>query len=200
MLQQRIDEAMQLIRTTDNLEEALNERHMIFRLIHSVTGSECAILAGEFDKQVTKLLLESDKTYTVYKVIKDNGQSACVRGAHAAIQYLDPDRKPLQNVTAPKWLAKHGYHIAAFTNQDRAYSFLCGNLYQDIGRVELRLWRAEGKHIITNLPGFIPPAWMEQWYEGKIEQDVLDRLEYDYHWPSNTIMCKSITLVEEVTV
>jgi len=120
-----------------------------------------------------------------YKVVKrialDNLVSAFAEGK-AMVEYV-----PNKVTVAPKKFAIRGYHLLAFNNFGNAKEYTENNF----GLFEI--WEAyvEENKILSKLPiSFIATA---------VDDGSLDGDSRNY-WIKGTMMCKSLTLIKDVTL
>ena len=121
----------------------------------------------------------------IYKVTTRTGKSCLAKGK-ARVQYAIG--KPAR---APEWLAEKGYHPCAFRTLGSARNFHIEQTgYYNYNHRGWKIYKAEGKGIMQKkrerfkLIGIARGIFMENfWFKC---------------FPTNTVMCREITLLEEV--
>lgn len=88
---------------------------------------------------------------------------------------------------APKWLAGRGYYITAFRNRRAARLFA---MVAFTGH-RTQIWKCEATEVIprSKLP---PICWMSDLAAGTLAHATT------MTWPTDTVMCKTIKLLERV--
>lgn len=94
--------------------------------------------------------------------------------------------KPGRAQRAPEWLARQGYYITAFSNRKAARLFAIAAL----PRSESQIWKCEATGVIprSKLPLI---CWMRGLRAGRLTPATMS-------WPTDTVMCKTIKLLERV--
>lgn len=112
------------------------------------------------------------------------------RHSETGIVHLSPGgmEYPIrEKVRAPEQLAQQGYHLCAFLKLADAIDLL-----QDYKNVYIYVSECPDTDVITDLPKYCGPG-------GPPENLEIGEVDFCDTWPHGTIMCKELTLLEEVS-